>query len=251
MTSGNLSDEPLCFDNDDARARLGGIADAFLMHDRDIAVPCEDSVVTVLDGSELPIRRSRGFAPLPVPLDGPGPAVLAVGAEVKNTFVVPAATWRSARRTSVTWAAWRASRRCSAPSTQLTTLHGVRPELVVADDHPGYLTTAWAERYSAETGMPMLTVQHHHAHLASLLAEHGATGERCVGVVFDGTGYGCDRTVWGGELLLVDGDIGTATRVGHVELFALPGGDRAVRDPCRVALALLRLARISDPGGWR
>ena len=249
MTSGNLSDEPLCFDNDDARDRLGAIADAFLMHDRGIAVPCEDSVVTVLDGVELPLRRSRGYAPLPVPLDGPGPAVLAVGAELKNTFVVTRADLAFCSAHLGDMGSLESQRAFERSVGQLTALHGVRPELIVADEHPGYLTTAWAESTSAQAGIPLLTVQHHHAHLASLLAEHGATGEPCVGVVFDGTGYSCDRTVWGGEILHVNGDIGRATRVGHLQQFGLSGGDRAVREPWRVAMALLRLARISDPWG--
>lgn len=249
MTSGNLSDEPLCFDNDDARGRLGGIADAFLMHDRTIAVPCEDSVVTVVDGDELPIRRSRGYAPLPVLLAGSGAAVLAVGAELKNTFVVTREDLAFCSAHLGDMGSLESQEAFRRSVAQLTTLHGVRPELIVADEHPGYLTTAWAESTSAETATPMVTVQHHHAHLASLLAEHGATTEPCVGVVFDGTGYSCDGTIWGGEFLQVDGDIASMSRVGHIQQFGLPGGDRAVREPWRVALALLRLARINDAWG--
>ena len=249
MTSGNLSDEPLCFDNDDALARLGGIADAFLMHDRRIAVPCEDSVVTVHDGAELPIRRSRGYAPLPVVLEGAGPAVLAVGGEIKNTFAVTRGDLAFCSAHLGDMGSLESQQAFGQSVAQLTTLHGVLPELIVSDEHPGYLTSAWAERMSHETATPLVRVQHHHAHLASLLAEHGATTEACVGVVFDGTGYSCDRTIWGGELLYVDGDIASATRVGHVEQFALPGGDRAVREPWRVAMALLHLAGITDPQG--
>lgn len=249
MTSGNLSDEPLCFDNDDAVHRLSGIADGFLMHDRPIAVPCEDSVVTVLDGAELPIRRSRGYAPLPVLLDGDGPSVLAVGAEIKNTFAVTRGDLAFCSAHLGDMGSLESQDAFERSVGHLTALHGVAAELLVADEHPGYLTTAWAERTGTELGIPLATVQHHHAHLASLLAEHGETRTPCVGVTFDGTGYSCDRTVWGGEILQVDGDISRATRVGHLEPFALPGGDRAVKEPWRVAVALLHQAGIDDPWG--
>jgi hydrogenase maturation protein HypF len=206
-------------------------------------------VVTVLGGAELPIRRSRGYAPLPVILTTDGPSVLAVGAEVKNTFAITRGdlAFCSAHLGDV--GSLESQHAFELSVAQLTALHGVEPELLVADDHPGYLTTAWAERRALATGTPLVTVQHHHAHLASLLAEHGLTTTPCLGVTFDGTGYGCDHTVWGGELLYVDGDIATAVRVGHLESFALPGGDRAVREPWRVAMALLHLAGVRDPWG--
>jgi len=249
MTSGNLADEPLCYEDDEAVQRLGGIADGFLMHDRRIAVPCEDSVVTVLDGAELPIRRSRGYAPLPVLLDGTGPSVLAVGAEVKNTFVLTRGDLAFCSAHLGDMGSLESKDAFERSVEQLKALHGVDPQLLVADEHPGYQTTAWAERMSATYGTPLIKVQHHHAHLASLLAEHSATKAACLGVTFDGTGYSCDRTVWGGEILYVDGDISTATRVAHLEQFALPGGDKAVRQPWRVAMALLKLAGIDDHWG--
>lgn len=257
MTSGNLADEPLCFTDDDARARLGDIADGFLLHDRRIAVPCEDSVFTVVDRAELPIRRSRGYAPLPVLLDGPGaaegpePQVLAVGAEIKNTFTLTRGdlAFCSAHLGDMGSLETRAAFERSVD--QLTTLHAVRPELLVVDEHPGYLTGSWGEAAAAAAGLPLERVQHHHAHLASLLAEHGATTERCLGVTFDGTGYGCDRSVWGGEVLYVDGDLRQARRVGHLEPFGLPGGERAVREPWRIAMALLHATGSPDPWGLR
>lgn len=249
MTSGNLSDEPLCYDNDDALSRLGTMADGFLMHDRRIAVPCEDSVVTVVDGQELPIRRSRGYAPLPVLLDCAGPSVLAVGAEIKNTFVLTRGDLAFCSAHLGDMGHLESQVAFERSVAQLKALHGVDPELLVADEHPGYLTRAWAERASAASGTPLTTVQHHHAHLASLLAEHNATTAACIGVAFDGTGYSCDQSIWGGEILYVDGDISSATRVGHLEPFALPGGDKAVREPWRVAMALLRLAGIQDSWG--
>jgi hydrogenase maturation protein HypF len=127
---------------------------------------------------------------------------------------------------------------------QFLALHGVRPELVVADDHPGYATHEWAQQYAADAGVPVDTVQHHHAHVASLLAETGRIGTPVIGVAYDGTGYGCDGTVWGGELLYVGSDVTATARVGHLEPFLLAGGDRAVRNPFRVALALLHSAGV-------
>lgn len=246
MTSGNRGGEPLCFTNDDARQRLSGIADVFLMHDRDIAVPCEDSVLTVVDGAVQPIRRSRGYAPLPVLLDGPGPTVLAVGAEVKNTFCLTRQEFAFCSGHLGDMGTLESRRAFETAVAQLSALHAVRPDLVVADDHPGYSTRNWAEDYSARTGIALATVQHHHAHVAALAAEHRVIGTPLLGIAFDGTGYGCDRTVWGGELLLVGADLHDATRAGHVQSFPLPGGDAAVRNPARVALALLGEVGLLD-----
>ncbi|MGF7120360.1 carbamoyltransferase HypF [Rhodococcus sp. BE178] len=239
MTSGNRGGEPLCFDNDDARHRLGGIADVFLMHDRDIAVPCEDSVLTVVDGDAAPIRRSRGYAPLPVLLDRAGPTVLAVGAEVKNTFCLTRQDFAFCSGHLGDMGSLESRRAFDATVTLLSALHDVRPALVVADDHPGYSTRSWAEDFSARTGVDLCTVQHHHAHVAALAAEHRLIGSPLLGIAFDGTGYGCDRTVWGGELIRVGADLLDTDRVGHLQSFSLPGGDVAVRNPARVALALL------------
>ncbi len=249
MTSGNLSDEPLCYTNDGARDRLAGIADTFLMHDRDIAVPCEDSVLGVWDGAELPVRRSRGFAPLPVPLPAPGPVTLAVGGEVKNTFCLTRQDLAFCSAHLGDMGSLESRHAFDVSVRQLTALHSATPELVVADDHPGYATRQWAEHYTDAVGVPLTTVQHHHAHVASLLAEHNLVGTPVIGVAYDGTGYGCDRTVWGGELLYVGTDVGQAQRVGHLQPFLLPGGDRAVRHPFRVALSLLHAAGIPDVDG--
>lgn len=246
MTSGNRGGEPLCFTDEDARQRLSGIADVFLMHDRDIAVPCEDSVLTVADGAVQPIRRSRGYAPLPVLLDGPGPAVLAVGAEVKNTFCLTRQEFAFCSGHLGDMGTLESRRAFETAVAQLSALHAVHPDLVVADEHPGYSTRNWAEDYSARTGVALATVQHHHAHVAALAAEHHVIGTPLLGIAFDGTGYGCDRTIWGGELLLVGTDLHDATRAGHLQPFSLPGGDAAVRNPARVALALLREVGLLD-----
>ncbi|CAM3144543.1 carbamoyltransferase HypF [Prescottella defluvii] len=246
MTSGNRGGEPLCFDNDDARHRLGGIADAFLMHDRDIAVPCEDSVLRVVDGEIQPIRRSRGYAPLPVLLDRPGPAVLAVGAEVKNTFCLTRQDFAFCSAHLGDMGSLESRRAFDASVALLSALHDVRPTLVVADAHPGYATRRWAEDFSDRAGVDLHTVQHHHAHVAALAAEHRLIGTPLLGIAFDGTGYGCDRTVWGGEMLRVGTDLLDTARVGHLQPFSLPGGDAAVRNPARVALALLHEAGLDS-----
>lgn len=249
MTSGNLSGEPLCHTNQDARGRLADIADVFLLHDREIAVPCDDSVVAVGEQHEIPLRRSRGFAPLPVALPDGGPVTLAVGAEVKNTFCLTREDFAFCSGHLGDMGSLESQRAFDASVHQLTTLCGATPELVVADDHPGYATRLWAERYSSDNDIPLLTVQHHHAHVASLLADRGRVGTPVIGVAFDGTGYGCDRTVWGGELLHVGAEVSQSVRVGHLEGFLLAGGDRAVRNPFRVALALLHAAGIPDVEG--
>ncbi len=246
MTSGNLSDEPLCYRNDDARKRLADIADGFVMHDRDIAVPCDDSVVSIADDGELPVRRSRGYAPLPVRLGTGGPVTLAVGGELKNTFCLCRDEMAFCSGHLGDMGSLETLQAFEVAVGQMTALHAVEPELLVADDHPGYATHAWAERYRTEHGVPLVTVQHHHAHVASLLAEHGLLGTPAIGVAFDGTGYGCDRSVWGGELLLMGPTVRTATRVGHLEPFTLAGGDRAVRNPFRVAAALLEASGVAD-----
>ena len=253
MTSGNLSGEPLCFDDDDALARLGGIADLFLTHDRQIAVPCEDSVVAwapPAQGGAVPLRRSRGYAPLPVDLAGPADdrVVLAAGAEIKNTFALArdGVAFVSAHVGDLGSLASRAA--YEQATAQLLRFHRSTPDLVVADSHPGYASSAWARRFAADHGVPQLDVQHHHAHLASLAAEHGRLDDPVLGIVFDGTGYGCDASVWGGELLLL-GDRGTtAQRVGHLGTVRLPGGDAGVRNPVRTAALALLVAGVELAG---
>lgn len=247
MTSGNVSDEPLAFEDDDALARLGALADVFLTHARRIHVPVEDSVVAVDDDSVTPIRRSRGHAPLPVvlpALPGPEPVVLAVGAEIKNTCALARDGWAFLSAHVGDMGTLESQRALARTVDQLLTLHDSTPSLVAADLHPGYATRTWAERWAEQRGIPLHLVQHHHAHVASLLAEHGRLGERVLGIVLDGTGYGCDGAVWGGELLLSPGDVTAIERVGHLAAFPLPGGEIAVRRPVRIALALLHAAGI-------
>lgn len=245
MTSANLSDEPLCFDDEDAARRLPMLADAVLGHDRPIHVPCDDSVVRVVDGEPMMIRRSRGYAPLPVPLGRNLPVTLAVGGELKNTCCLVDGDNAFCSAHIGDMGSLETVGALERAVDQLLTLHEVRPVVLAADAHPGYQTRAWAERHAGGPGEPELTlVQHHHAHVVSLLAEHGRLGEPVVGVAFDGTGYGSDATVWGGEVLLVGADPTSFERVGHLRPVPLPGGDGAVRNPCRMALAHLADAGV-------
>jgi hydrogenase maturation protein HypF len=241
MTSGNLGGEPICFSDDDALLRLAGLADGWLMHDREILVPCDDSVVRVVNGVELPIRRSRGYAPLPVALPVNVPPTLAVGADLKNTLAVADGkyAWLSQHIGDMddlaTLSAFDAAQR------HLCALTGVDPEVVVADAHPGYRSTAWASRNCG--AKPIRHVQHHHAHIASVMAEHGLDGsEKVLGFAFDGTGYGPDGAVWGGEMLLAD--YKEYHRLAHLKYVPLAGGDTSVLRPYRMALAHLWAAGI-------
>jgi hydrogenase maturation protein HypF len=240
MTSGNLTDEPICYEDQEARQRLGAIADSWLLHDRPIHVPCDDSVVRVVDGHELPIRRSRGYAPLPVNLSEECPPVLAVGGELKNTFCIASghSAWMSQHIGDMgsveTLAAFERS------SRQFSSFYQIDPATVVADSHPGYHTTQWAQ----EAGLaPVVSVQHHHAHVAAAMAEHNIGGkDRVIGIAFDGTGYGDDGAIWGGEVLLAG--YSGFERLRHLRYVPLPGGDSAVRKPYRAALSHLWAAGI-------
>ncbi len=246
LTSANVSDEPLCFDDIDAQRRLPSLADAVLTHDRGIHVPCDDSVVRVFDGRELPIRRSRGLAPLPVPLGHALPPTLAVGGELKNTFCLVDATNAFCSAHVGDMGSLDTLRAFERAVDQLTTLHRLAPEIVAVDAHPAYLTREWAQRHTGRPGEPQLRlVQHHHAHVVSLLAEHNLLGVSALGVAFDGTGYGDDGTIWGGEFLQVSADVTSYERVGHLRTVDLPGGDAAVRNPCRAALAYLAASDVA------
>jgi hydrogenase maturation protein HypF len=241
MTSGNLSGEPISYNDADALHRLDGLADAWLRHDRAIKVPCDDSVTRVVDGEELPIRRSRGYAPLPVALPVDVQPTLAVGAELKNTCCLAEGryAWLSSHIGDMddlaTLDAFGATER------HLERLTGVTPELLVADRHPGYRSSRWA--YTSAAGRPVHAVQHHHAHLAAVMAEHGLDGsEPVIGVAFDGTGYGDDGAVWGGEVVIAD--YKGFSRFAQLGYVWLPGGDAAVHRPYRMALAHLAAAGI-------
>lgn len=251
MTSANLSDEPIAFEDDEARQRLSRVADAFLSHNRRIHTRTDDSIVRVMAGHPLLLRRSRGFVPRAIALPGAValPAdrrpILAVGAELKNVVCLTRGdraflsqhigdlknleVYNSFRQTIV----------------HLQSILQVRPELVAHDLHPDYYSTRHALE---ESGLPAVGVQHHHAHLASCLAEHGLE-EPAIGVIFDGAGYGTDGNIWGGEFLV--GDLKSCERPGHFRYQPMPGGDLVTRQPWRMALSYLLSIYGEIPAGVR
>ncbi len=235
MTSGNLSEEPIATGNDDARGRLDSIADAFLLHDREIVARYDDSVVRVADGAPLFLRRARGYAPLPVelPLATPVPLV-AVGPHLKNTFALAHETTAYVSQHIGDLENLETLEHFQASLAAFRRLFRIEPQVAVRDLHPGYLSTRVAE----ELDLQLFTVQHHHAHTAAVAAEHGVT-ETVVGVAYDGTGYGEDGAVWGAEVLV--SDLAGYERRGQLRYAPLPGGDLAVRRPWRVALGYLSL----------
>jgi hydrogenase maturation protein HypF len=232
MTSGNRSDEPIAYEDGEARERLGGIADAFLAHDRPIHRRCEDSVVR----AALPVRRSRGFVPtaLPLPVAAARP-VVATGAELKSTFCVARGGYAFLSAHLGDLDSELAYRAFVADLELYLRMLGVERPLIAHDLHPEYLATKWALEQDAD----LVGVQHHHAHAAACLAEHGETGP-ALALVFDGTGYGTDGTLWGGELLRCD--LRRLERVAHLEPVPLPGGEAAIREPWRMAAVHLELA---------
>jgi len=241
MTSGNLGGEPIAYADDDALERLAPLVDAWLRHDRPIRVPCDDSVVRVVDGEELPVRRSRGYAPLPLALPVEVPATLAVGADLKNTCAVAHGRylWMSQHIGDMDDVATLEA--FTVTTAHLTALTRVEPDVLVADAHPAYRSSGWARAHAGSR--PVRTVQHHHAHVAAVMGEHGLDGGApVIGVAFDGTGYGPDGAVWGGEVLVCD--YKGFSRFAHLANVPLAGGDACIRRPYRMALAHLRSAGV-------
>ncbi|MCE0499378.1 MAG: carbamoyltransferase HypF [Methylacidiphilales bacterium] len=231
-TSGNLSDEPICIDEREALSRLAGIADFFLTHNRPIVRHVDDSVVRVVRGREMVLRRARGYAPLPIHRKEPLPCILAVGAHLKNTVALSVGSEIFISQhigdleTSQAHAAFR------AVADDLQRLYATSPDVVACDMHPDYLST----KYAAQLKAPLCPVQHHWAHVLSCMAENEIEAP-ALGVSWDGTGYGLDGTIWGGEFLLAEGE--SFRRVAHFRQFRLPGGEAAIREPRRTALGLL------------
>ncbi|MBK8481343.1 MAG: carbamoyltransferase HypF [Proteobacteria bacterium] len=247
-TSGNRSQEPLCIDEREALARLGDLADVFLVHDRPVARPVDDSVVWLTGDTPRLLRRARGFAPLPLRHSRALPALLAVGGQLKSTVALSAGAQLLISQHLGDLGTLESQGAFLRAATDLMRLYETCPRAIAHDLHPDYVSTQWAHRVAAgeqaqartETarlaGLPLIGVQHHHAHLAACLADNAAEGP-ALGVIFDGSGYGTDGTIWGGEFLL--GDARGYRRFAHLRHFPLPGGEASIREPWRVARALL------------
>ena len=243
MTSGNRSDEPIAIDNAEALERLRGIADLFVLHDRPIHVRCDDSVVRRTAASPIVIRRSRGYAPAPLTLPlACGEAILAVGGQLKNTFALGRGTQAVVSHHLGDLDDVRAYDAFARDVALYEDTFGIHPRVVAHDMHPDYASTRFAlERHDGAR----VAVQHHHAHLAACMAEHQLSGA-VIGVIWDGAGFGTDGAIWGGEFLA--GGYASAERVAHLRYVAQPGGDRAAREPWRMALAHLRDAGVDEGG---
>jgi hydrogenase maturation protein HypF len=242
MTSGNRSDEPIAHENQDAVERLSGIADVFLVHNRPIRVRCDDSVTRIVSGVELPLRRSRSYAPQPVPLPLECPVpILAVGGQLKNTFALGRDRHAFLSHHLGDLDQYRAYTSFERDVKLYEELFDFLPECIAFDLHPDYAATRYAAARAEAMGLTPIPVQHHHAHLASCMVENGLT-RPVIGVTFDGTGYGTDGNVWGGEFLV--GNCAGFRRCAHLRYVPLPGGAQAIREPWRMALAHLNDAGV-------
>jgi hydrogenase maturation protein HypF len=250
MTSANLSEEPITIDNDEAQERLKHIADAFLLHNREILQRCDDSVQAVVDGAPQVIRRARGFVPLamelPLALHIAAPPLLAVGGHLKSVFALARGQYVYQSQHLGDLENLTGIEFFEHALDHLMRTFEIQPQVVVHDLHPGYLSTSWAKEWATARSMPLIGVQHHHAHIAGCMAEHGLEGP-VIGLSLDGTGYGSDGRIWGGEVLIAR--LGSFERFAHLDYVPMPGGDAAVREPWRMALAHLHAAGfdVSSP----
>jgi hydrogenase maturation protein HypF len=238
MTSGNLSEAPIAHENQEAREKLAGIADAFLLHNRPIHRRIDDSVYTVVESQLYPIRRARGYAPNPIRLADDLPQLLAVGPQMKNTFVLTRNHYAFLSHHIGEMDHWETYQDYQDAVSHFEYLFRIKPEAIAYDLHPNYTTTRYALERAAQHGLPRFPVQHHHAHLAAGMIENGVPPfEQTAGLIFDGTGYGTDGTLWGGEVLV--GNCIAYKRVAHLQPVPLPGGDLSVLKPARMALSML------------
>jgi len=243
MTSANQVDEPICIENREAIKRLDDIADYFLVHNRDILVRCDDSIATVSCGKRRIIRRSRGFAPIPITLTKSYPPILALGPQMKTTICILKGNLAFLSPHIGDMETPEARDFYQESLTLMQKIAECEPGIVACDLHPAYYTTMIAEGLSASR---VIRIQHHHAHIVSSMAENGIEGE-VIGIAMDGTGYGTDGTVWGGEFLIASES--NFTRIGHVANYLLPGGEKAIKEPWRIAVSLLKQAYGDDwPG---
>jgi hydrogenase maturation protein HypF len=233
MTSANLSEEPIAIDNQEALNRLPGLADYFLVHNRDILLRCDDSVMRVVAGKPRQMRRSRGFVPMPVFLREALPPILAVGGELKNTICLTKGKHAFLSQHVGDLENLESYKFFQEASGHLAKILEIRPEIVAYDLHPDYFSTHWALKQS---GVRLIGVQHHHAHIASCMAENHLEGQ-VIGFALDGTGYGTDGRIWGGEVLIADYQ--QFERAAHFEYVPMPGGAAAIHEPWRMALSYL------------
>jgi len=244
-TSGNLQDEPICTESGEALERLGPLVAILVDHDRPIARPVDDSVVRVTNRAVRVVRRARGYAPLPVAhLQGTA-TLIGLGAHLNSTVALSHRGQLLVSQHLCDLDTPRARDLLAATARDLCDFYDTTPQAIACDLHPDYASTQLAERLAARHDIPLLRVQHHHAHVAAVMAEHELEGE-VLGLAFDGTGYGADGTIWGGEALACSGD--NYRRVAHLGTFRLPGGERAMRSPRRAALGLLASARPAALG---
>lgn len=247
MTSGNMSEEPIAYQDEESFSRLSSIADAFLTNNRPIHMRVDDSVVREERNGIYPIRRARGYAPDAISLIAPVPQLLATGALLKNTFCLTRDKYAFLSHHIGDLENYETFRSFREGISHYKNIFHITPEMVVCDLHPDYLSTRFAHAYAEEHNIPLMQVQHHHAHLASVLAEnHLPIEDLVVGLCFDGTGYGTDTKIWGGEVLT--GNVKGYQRIAHLSYMPLPGGDAAIHHPARMALAYLWSAGMDwDP----
>jgi hydrogenase maturation protein HypF len=247
MTSANLSEEPIAIDNDEARVRLGNIADGFLMHNREILQRCDDSVAAIVDDGPQLLRRARGYVPLAIPLPIEAPPLLAVGGHLKNVFALARGRFAYQSQHLGDLENLTGLEFFEHSLAHLMHTFEIEPQAVMHDLHPGYLSTNWARNWAEQRNLPLIGVQHHHAHIAACMAEHGIV-EPVIGLSLDGTGYGTDGRIWGGEVLIcsLNGpDPASFVRFAHLDYTPIPGGEAAIHEPWRMAFAHLISAGFS------
>jgi hydrogenase maturation protein HypF len=236
MTSGNIADQPIIGDNQEALEKLDRIADFFLLYNRDIFNRCDDSVLKIINSDNMFFRRSRGYVPYPIILDFELKEVLALGGELKNTISFSKENYVFLSQYLGDLKSVETLNFLKKSIASLKKMFRINPEIIACDLHPDYLSTQYAEEIGAKKGLKVIKVQHHHAHIVSCMAENNIK-EKVIGVAYDGTGYGDDGKIWGGEFLLCD--LKEYLRVGHLKYYPLPGGDKAIMEPWRMAYSYL------------
>lgn len=243
MTSANISDMPIIYKNEEALEKLKGIADGFLLNNRDIYVRCDDSLMRIFNGKEYPLRRSRGYVPFPIKLKHPVGGVLACGGEQKASFALTKGSYVFISQHIGDLKNLETLENYENQIEHFKRLFDIHVERIACDLHPDYLSTSYAEEVAEQKNIPIMHIQHHFAHMASCMGDNGLD-EKCIGIIWDGTGYGTDGTIWGGEFLV--GDYEGFERLGTIRTMFLPGGDAAIKEIYRIACSLMEDAGCSD-----